>query len=60
MKRDVAFHLLHDLMDMPVQDGDRAETLQISERLLAVVGAPTPFGIDRPERDVRKYDVTLL
>src|SRR5271169_3962869 len=56
VERDVAFHLLHDLMDMPIQDGNRAEALQVSEGLLAVVGAPTPFGINRPERDVREHD----
>src|SRR5258708_3953647 len=56
VERDVAFHLLHDLMDMPVQDGDGTEALQVSERLLAVVSAPTPFGIHRPERDMSEDD----
>ena len=56
VKSDVAFHFLHDLVNMAVQDGDRAEALQVSEGLLAVVGAPAPVGIDGPERDVRKDD----
>src|SRR5665213_4119836 len=56
MERDVAFHLLHDWMDVPVQHGDRTETLQIPESLLAVVGAPSPVGINRPERNMCEHD----
>src|SRR5258708_36856674 len=56
VERDVAFHLLHDLMNVAVQNGDGTEALQVSECLLAVIRAPAPFGIDRPERDVREHD----
>ena len=56
---DVALHLLHDLMDVPVQHRHRAEALEIGQRLRAVVGAPAPFLIDRPERDMREDDDRL-
>ena len=49
---DVAFHLLHDLVDMAVQHRDRAEALQEASAWAAVVGAPAPVRIDRPQRDV--------
>src|SRR5262249_61475807 len=51
----IAFNLLHDLMDMAVEHSHRAKALQHVERPL-VVGAPSPIGIDRPERDVREHD----
>src|SRR5215469_6180728 len=34
LERDVAFHFLHDLMDVAVEHGDRAEALEIGERLV--------------------------
>src|SRR5271168_5318646 len=52
----VALNFLHDLVDMAVEDADGAEALEVGEGLRAVVGAPTPFGIDAPEGDVREDD----
>jgi hypothetical protein len=49
---DVAFHLLHDLMDVAVEHGNGTEALEIAERLGAVVSAPTPFGVNGPQGDV--------
>src|SRR6478736_2283350 len=45
---DVALDLLHHLMDVAVEHGDRAETLDVFERAAAVLGAPAPFRIDGP------------
>src|SRR5207245_6208479 len=42
--------------DVAVQHGDRAKTLDVFERAAAVLGAPAPFRIDRPERDVGEQD----
>src|SRR5579875_3051927 len=42
-------------MDMAVEHGDGAEALQIAQRLRTVVGAPAPFLIDRPQRDMREH-----
>ena len=53
----IAFDLLNDLMDMAVEHSHRAKALQHVERPQAVVGAPSPIGIDRPERDVREHDI---
>src|SRR5512143_3598395 len=56
MEGHVAFDLLHDLVDVAVEHGHRTEPLQHGERLHAVVGAPAPFGINRPERDMGEDD----
>src|SRR5581483_2836696 len=56
VEADVALHLLHDLVDVAVQHGDRAEALQVGERPLAVLGVPAPFGVDGPQGDVRVDD----
>src|ERR1700730_826979 len=56
MKRDVALHLLHDLMNMSVENGYGAEPLHVSERLPAVFGSPAPILIYRPQWDVGKND----
>lgn len=56
VERDVALDLLHGLVNVSIQNRDRAESLQIRESLFAVVCAPAPLRINRPERDVRKYD----
>jgi len=55
MERHVTFDLLHDLMDMAVEHGHRAEALQHIDRLQAVVGAPTPVGINCPQRDMGEH-----
>src|SRR6185312_4918941 len=56
---DVTLDLLHHLVDMAVEHGDRAEAFQVGERLRAVLGAPAPFRIDSPERDMREHDDRL-
>ena len=55
MEADGAFHLLHDLVDVTIQDRDRPEPTEIPERLLAVLRGPTPLRIDGPQRDVREH-----
>src|ERR1700722_15389748 len=54
MEGDVAFHLLHDLVNVSVQHGDGTEFFEICESLGAVFGAPTPVRIYGPQWDVRK------
>src|SRR5580693_2016506 len=54
MERDISFHLLHHLMNMAIEYRDRAEPLQVPQRLLAVRGAPAPIGIKRPQRNMRE------
>src|SRR5580765_6164281 len=56
MKGDVAFDLLHYLMDVAVQDRHGSKPLEIRERAFAILRSPSPLGIHRPERDVRKDD----
>src|SRR6266481_555361 len=56
VKRDISLDLLHGLVNMPVENGNRAELLQIRESLRTVFGSPTPFRVDRPQWDVRKDD----
>src|SRR5215469_3505583 len=56
MECDVAFHLLHHLMDVAVKHGHRTEFLQVAKRLRAILGAPTPVLIDGPERDMREQN----
>src|SRR5437870_2027348 len=56
MESDVAFHLLNDLVDMTIEDGHGAKTLEIAQSLLTVAGSPTPLGINRPKRDMGKKD----
>src|ERR1700746_2287273 len=50
MERDVALDLLLDLVDVAVEHGDRPEALQIAESAGSVLGSPSPFLIDRPQR----------
>ena len=52
MEGDVTLDLLHHLVDVAVQHGHRAEALEVFERAAAVLGAPAPFRIYRPQRDV--------
>src|SRR6476661_5129203 len=46
VEADVPLHLLHDLMNVAVEDRDRAEPLEKGQRLPAVVRHPAPLGID--------------
>jgi hypothetical protein len=55
-ERNIALHLLHHLVDVPVENGDRADALEDRESLRATFGSPPPFGIDGPERNVREDD----
>src|SRR5579863_3532121 len=56
VKRNASFNFLHGLMNVPVQYGYRPKSFQVRQRLRAVVGSPSPFGIDRPERNVREHN----
>ena len=40
----------------PLSTVTEPKRLRIAERLRSVLGAPAPFGIDRPERHVREHD----
>src|SRR6266436_3814192 len=56
VEADVPLHLLHDLVNVAVEDRDRAEPLEKGERWPAVVRHPAPLGIDRTERHMREHD----
>src|SRR4029077_16383979 len=56
MKAHVAFDFLEHLVDMTVEHSHGAKALQISQSAFAVARSPAPFGINRPERDVREDD----
>jgi hypothetical protein len=56
MKGDVPLDFLHHLMNVAVQDGHRTKPFQVRQGARAVVGAPAPLGIHRPERNVGKDD----
>src|SRR5947207_3130811 len=55
VKRDVAFHFLHDLMDVAVQNRDGSESSQKPERLFGVICSPAPLRINRPKRNVCEH-----
>src|SRR4029079_3137398 len=59
MEGQVALHLLHDLVDVPVEHGGRAEALQVTERAGTVFRTPSPLRIDGPERNMREDDDRL-
>ena len=52
----VALDFLHDLMDVAVQHGDRAEAAQIRHELRRIARAPTPRLVNGPQRHVREHD----
>jgi hypothetical protein len=54
MKCRVALHLLHDLMNVPVQHRERTESLKERKGLFTVRCAPAPVWIDCPERNMRE------
>ena len=56
MEGDVALDLLHHLVNVPVEHGDRAEAFEDRESLRAIFGAPAPFGVNGPQRNVREDD----
>ena len=52
----MAFDLLHHLMNVAVQHRDGPETFEMGKRAGAVVRAPPPLRVHRPQRDVREDD----
>ena len=55
VKGDLAFNLLQNLVDVAIEHGDRAEAFQQAQRLLAILGDPSPGGIDGPQGDVGEH-----
>src|SRR5215212_4858692 len=53
---DVALDLLHHLVNVTVQYRHRAKPLEVFKRAPAVLGAPAPGGIDRPQWDMGEHD----
>src|SRR5260370_34282279 len=53
---DVALDLLHHLVDVAVEHCHRTEALEVIQRAGAVLGAPAPGRIDRPQRDMGEHD----
>src|SRR3954463_6627292 len=47
-----SFHLLHNLMNVAVEDGDGPEALEQVEGLSTILGGPTPFRVCGPQRNV--------
>src|SRR5450759_1362635 len=52
---DVALDLLHHLVDVAVQHRHRAKTLEVIQRAGAVLGAPAPLRIHRPQWDMGEH-----
>src|SRR6516225_2198683 len=52
VKCQVAFDLLHDLVNVAIQHRHRAEALEQRQGRSTVVSAPTPFLVDHPERNM--------
>src|SRR5882724_4779110 len=53
---DVALDLLHHLVDVAVEHCHRTEALEVIQRAGAVLGAPAPGRIDRPQRNMGEHD----
>src|ERR1051325_8339762 len=49
---DVAFDLLHHLVNMAVEHRYRAEALERGERAPGILGAPSPRRVHGPQRDM--------
>src|SRR5580765_8374579 len=56
VKCDVTLDLLHGLMNVSVENGHGAKLFQVPKGLRAVLGSPSPFRINRPQRDMREND----
>src|SRR5438874_236218 len=56
VKSYIAFDFLQGLVNVAVEHRDRTKLLQIGERLGAVLRAPSPVLINRPQRNVGKDD----
>ena len=54
MERHVAFYFLHRLVDVPVQHAHRSELFHVCQCLRGIICPPTPFRINRPQRNVRE------
>ena len=48
---DVSFHLLHHLVDMPVEHRNGSEGLQQRQEFSTVLRAPAPLRINAPQRN---------
>src|SRR5262245_564392 len=59
MEGDVAFHFLHDLMDVAIEHGHRTKALEVAKRPRSVFRAPSPVGIDSPQWNVCEDDDRL-
>ncbi len=55
VERDVAFNLLHGLMNVSVKHRHGTEFFEIGKRLRAIVSAPAPLGIYGPQRDMCEH-----
>src|SRR5690349_15178013 len=56
VKRNIAFDLLDNLMDVSVQYGDGAEAAQVVEEYVSIAGSPTPGLVDGPQRHMGEDD----
>ena len=56
MESDVAFHFLHHLMNMAIEHGQRAKSLEKLERTGRILRAPAPIGRDCPQRNMGEDD----
>src|SRR5579862_7776960 len=56
MEADMALDLLNDLMDVAIQDRDRAKTPQLCHQQRSICGAPAPRLVDAPEWHMCEYD----
>src|SRR2546422_9571213 len=56
VKGDMAFDLLQNLVDVAIEHRDRAEAFQHAQRLLTILGDPSPGGVYGPQGDVGEHD----
>src|SRR5439155_17863154 len=50
----IALDFFERLMNVPVKHSDRSEAFQVTQRLFGVLRAPTPLGINGPQRHMGK------
>src|SRR5438045_9639052 len=55
VERDVSFHLLNDLVNVPVQYGHRAETAELAHMMIRVASAPARGLMVSPMWHVGEY-----
>jgi hypothetical protein len=56
MERHIAFDLLHELVNVAVQHGDRTKASEQFQRLGRILRAPAPFGGNGPQGNMREDD----